>query len=182
MMMKKMAAGFVIAGLVLFASACKQSKETVPPAPANVKAVQDFVKGKKLSTKSVGFYSMLEVNGVKDVKWLDLAELKDGMTKKAATEELSLALQFVNDTAVVVTKNGKNFTGTFAVVSDTGVKENENPGIKLKLMYADPDMSFGDMLTDLTFSYIVLGLDDKRIMVQTPRTINRQNLIALMTE
>lgn len=180
--MKKIAAGFVVAGLALFATACKQAKETAPPAPANVKAVQDFVKGKKLSVKSVGFYGMLEVNGVKDVEWLNLAELKEEMTKEVATEELSLALQFVNDTAVIVTKNGKTFTGTFAVVSETEDNENETPGIKLKLKYADPDMGFGDMLMNLTFSHTVLGLDDKRIMLQTPRAINKQNLIALMSE
>jgi hypothetical protein len=34
----------------------------------------------------------------------------------------------------------------------------------------------------VTYTYAVLGLDAKRIMLETPRSINRQKLISIMSE
>ncbi|MGB4844336.1 MAG: hypothetical protein WBP16_07715 [Ferruginibacter sp.] len=167
---------------VLIAAGCSEKKDTVPVAPANSKAVLDFIKGKKLVTKSIGLYDNFIVNGVKEVKWMDVAKEKNDMIKEVVTEEMSLSLQFINDTAVTVLKNGKTYNGTYRVDDKTDGDLDEKAGIKLKLTYNDPDAGFGMGLTELTYSYPVLGIDEKRIMLETPRSVNRQNLIALLTE
>lgn len=181
-MMKKMIGitSLFAAAMALFA--CSQKKETNLPVPANEKAVYDFVQGKKLTVQSVGFYDNLSFNDVKEVKWLDIQKEENTMIVEVATEEMSLGMHFINDTAVTVSKKGKEFAGTYKIITTTEPKDEEPAGIQLKLSYADPESGFGGELMNVTYTYIVLGLDNKKLLLQMPRTINRQNLLALMSE
>jgi hypothetical protein len=156
--------------------------ESALPAPANAKQLQDFVKGKKLAVKKVGFYGMLTVNNVREVKWLDVAAEKESMMKESAEKEMALSIQFVNDTAIKVIKEGKTYDGTYAVSDKQNNEGEKEPTFKLNLTYVDPEFSFGGEASKVTYSYPVIGLDDKKIMLETPRTVNRQKLIALMSE
>lgn len=169
-----------ISVLTLTGTGCSESSEKTPAPPVNSKAVQEFLKGKKLTVKQVGFYSNTSLNANRDVEWLDLAGEKSEMVKTAAEEEKSLTLQFLNDTSVTVNKKAKQFTGTFEI-SDKA-EENEQPGIRLKLTYPDPEFGFGGTPMEVTYSYLVAGLDTKSILLETPRTINRQKLLSLMSE
>lgn len=170
---------------VMLFSACSEKTEPVPPAPANTKAVMDFVKGKKLQAKQVGFFGNITVNGVKEIEWLDVSGEKDKTKKDAASEELNFSLQFINDTAVTIRKKDKTFTGTYVIDDKTAEMEDEKPGIKLKISFADPDFNLGfggGAPMEVTYTYPVLGLDSKRLMLETPRSINRQKLISIMSE
>ncbi|MBK8611030.1 MAG: hypothetical protein IPL84_14090 [Chitinophagaceae bacterium] len=182
MKVKEIIIYFLIPVIIFSTPGCSAKTEQVPAAPANAKAVQDFINGKKLAVKQIGFFGLITVNGTKDVEWLDLAKEKDEITTKAAGEEMGLVLQFINDTAVTIVKKGKQYTGTYTIDDKAGEAENEQPGIKLKISYADPDFGFGGTPMDVTYTYPVIGLDAKRIMLETPRTINRQKLITIMAE
>ena len=172
-----------VVAIVLTIAGCSAKSEPAPAAPVNEKAVQDFVNGKKLVVKSLGFYDNHTVNGFKEVKWIDAKTEKDQTTKDATEEEMGLVLQFKNDTVVIVTKKGKSFAGTYSAVNKTNdLNEGEQPGIKLNVTFADPDFGFGNSPMNVTYTYPVLGLDAKRIMLETPRSINRQKLISMMSE
>lgn len=180
--MKKTLTGLCLSILLTSMAGCSAEKETIPDAPKDAKAVLDFVKGKKLTVKSLGFYDNFTINDKKEVKWLDIKKEENNMIKEVATEEMGFSLQFVNDTAVTVIKKAASFTGTYTVDELTEKKDDEEPGIKLKLTYFDPEMSFGGFSSPVTYAFDVLGLDEKRMMLKTPRTINRQNLISMMSE
>lgn len=182
MKIKSFAAVSTVFVFILFASGCSSPADKAPAAPSGIKAVQDFIKGKKLAVKKLGFYDNLTVNGETEVKWLDLANEKDKTTKGAVESEMGLALQFVNDTAVIILKEGKTYSGTYAVDDAVNESGDENPGLKLRITYPDPEFSFDGTAGEVTYTYAVLGIDDKRIMLQTPRSINRQKLISLMSE
>lgn len=159
---------------------CSGETEKTPPPPANIKAVTDYLNGKKLRVDRVGFYGSVLQNTERKIEWLDTLKEKNDMVKSAAGEEMSLGLYFQNDTAVVIFKKNKQFTGVYSVDDSPGEGENEQDGIKIRISYADPDFGFGDLPTVVTYTYRVIGLDDARILLETPRTINRQKLISLM--
>ena len=112
----------------------------------------------------------------------DTKKENNKITKDATAEALDLSLQFINDTAATVFKKGQSFPATFFIDEVTGEQEDETPGIKLHISFIDPDFSFGNDLSKITYTYHVLGLDGKKIMLETPRSINRQKLITLMSE
>ena len=180
--MKKTLISTCLIILIIFVTGCTVKKETIPAAPNGTKAVQDFVKSKKLTVKSLGFFDNFSVNDKKEVKWIDMAKEKDEMTKEVANEEMTFSLQFINDTAAIVLKKGGSFTATYSVVELKEKEGEDEPGVRLKLTYLDPEMSFGGVASAATYSFVVLGLDDKRMMLQTPRSINRQPLISIMSE
>lgn len=167
---------------ILVSGCASNQPGATPPAPANIQAVMDFVKGKKLQTQKAGFYGSLTVNGVKEMNWIDTKKENNKITKDATAEALDLSLQFINDTAAIVFKKGQSFPATFFIDEVTGEQEDETPGIKLHISFIDPDFSFGNDLSKITYTYHVLGLDGKKIMLETPRSINRQKLITLMSE
>jgi hypothetical protein len=179
---KKMLGYLSIAAITLSMAGCSANSDTEPAAPANVKAVQDFLKSKKLTVKKTGFYGMLTVNGIKEAKWIDTANEKDKTTKDAVAAEMAFALEFINDTAVTVKKKDKSYAGTYAVDDKVDEEGEEQPGIKLRISFPDPEFSFGSTPMVVTYTYAVLGLDAKRIMLETPRSINRQKLISIMSE
>lgn len=164
-------------------SCSSPASDKLPPAPAHVKAVHAFLQGKNLSTKKVGFFDNLTVNTVTEIKWIDISNEKDPMNKEVAEEELAFSLQFLNDTAVSISKKEKKFEGKYVVNDILDEYADEKPGIRLRITYADPESGFADMfMSDVIYSFLVIGLDDKKIILQTPRSINRQKLISLMSE
>ncbi len=173
-----------VAYVVIFAACSPGSTDAPTPPPANIKAVQDFVKVKKLVTKKLGFYGSLTVNGVKEIAWIDVANEKDKMTKEVADEEMRFGLQFLNDSTVTVLKKNKAYIGSYTVDDITDEFFKEEPGIKLRVSFADPDMTDigGQAMSKVTYSFLVMGLNDKQILLQTPRSINNKKLISLLSE
>jgi hypothetical protein len=154
------------------------NKNSLPEAPASIKAVKDEVKGKKYKAEKAGTHSVFEND--KQIKWLE-PKKEDDFEKKIADESKSLQFDFVNDTAVTVIAKGKTYTGTYA--ADDIVKEDEKPGIKLRISYVDEEFKFGDGPASMvTYTYLVEGISNKSILLETPRSMNRQKIVVLMNK
>jgi hypothetical protein len=154
----------------------RTAQNALPEAPASVKAVKDEVKGKKYKVGKAGTHSLISTD--KEIQWLE-PKKEDAFEKEIADESKSLQLDFMNDTLVTVLVKDKTYKGTYAV--DDIVKEDEKPGIKIRISYVDEEFKFGDGPASLvTYTYIVEGISDKSLLLETPRSMNRRKIVVLM--
>ncbi len=167
---------------ILFLSSCSSGGDKLPP-PADVKQVQELVKGKKLKTQKTGFYSNLTVNGKRDVEWADAGKEENKVIRDAINEEKQFALQFTNDSTVLVYAKDTTYSGTYKIDNETGQYDEGQEGVKLRISYVDPSFKFGTMEpSEVTFTYLVAGADKKSLLLELPRTINRRKLVSLLGE
>lgn len=181
----------LLATVMLF-SCGQDEKESLPAKPQDVNTVKALIKGKKYTTQKTGFYGNITVNDETNVNWIDVAEKEKQLAKdpnaitaetelKAAEREMKFAVQFVNDTVATVFSNDTSIPARYVIddiVDDYG---NGKECVKIRLTYADPSFSFGnEPASEMTFTFVVDGADDKSLLLQTPRTINRQPLISLL--
>lgn len=184
--------------IALFATvmllSCTENKkeESLPAKPKDVNSVQTLIKGKKYTQQKLGFYDIIIVDGEKGVKWIDVAEKQkqlaknpdDNFTKmelEPIEEELKFGVQFINDTVATVFVRDTSFAATYVVNDVVGQYDEVKEGIKIRLTYTDPSFSFGGgEPMEMTVTYVVIGADDKRLLVQTPRAIDRKPLISLL--
>ncbi len=181
----------LLATIMLF-SCGQDKKDSLPVKPQDLNSVKTLIKGKKYTTQKTGFYGTIAVNDETTVNWIDIAEKKKQLAKNtnnmtaqteltAAERELKFAVQFVNDTAATVFSNGTSIPATYAVDNIVDDYGNDKESVKIRLTYADPSFSFGNELaSEMTFTFLVVGADEKSLLLQTPRTINRQPLISLL--
>ncbi|MBL7744038.1 MAG: hypothetical protein JNN00_11235 [Chitinophagaceae bacterium] len=161
---------------ILNSCSSKPGTVVLPGAPASIKAVQDELKGKNYKTEKAGTHSPFKDD--KTIEWLE-PKAGDKFEKGIDDDTRTLQLDFSNDTAVTVTYKDKTYTGTYAVDDVTG--EEDRPGIKLRVSYVDEDLKFGDgPATKVTYTYIVEGIGDKSLLLETPRSMNNRKIVVLM--
>lgn len=182
----------MLATVMLLSCTENKKEESLPAKPQDVNSVQTLIKGKKYTTQQLGFYDIIIVDGERDVKWIDVAEKQKQLAKnpddnfvkmelKPIEEELKFGVQFVNDTAATVFVRDTSFAATYVVNDVVGQYDEVKEGIKIRLTYTDPSFSFGGgEPMEMTVTYVVIGADDKRLLVQTPRAIDRKPLISLL--
>ena len=181
----------LLATIMLF-SCGQDKKDSLPVKPQDLNSVKTLIKGKKYTTQKTGFYGTITVNDETTVNWIDIAEKKKQLAKKtnnmtaqteltAAESELKFAVQFINDTAAKVFLNDESIPATYAVDNIVDDYGNGKESVKIRLTYVDPSFSFGnEPASEMTFTFLVVGADEKSLLLQTPRTINRQPLISLL--
>ncbi len=168
----------MIISMTLQACDSKTKSISLPQPPASVKAVLDELKGKKYQVEKAGTHSVFEND--KGIEWLEPKE-ENKFEKQIVDEEKTLQLDFVNDTAVTVTAKDKTYSGTYK--ADDIVKEDEKPGIKLRISYINEEFKFGDgPATEVTYTYLVEGISDKSLLLETPRSMNRRKIVVLMNK
>lgn len=138
----------------------------------------DEVKGKKYQAEKAGTHSVFEND--KEIEWLEPKE-ENKFEKQIADEAKTLRLDFINDTAVIVAAKDKRYNGTYK--ADDMVKEDEKPGIKLRVSYIDEEFKFGDgPAMEVTYTYLVEGISDKNLLLETPGSMNRRKIVVLMNK
>ncbi len=176
--------GMITLFLIIQIVACTTAAEKLPPAPAGVEAVKNLIKEKKFVVSKAGFYSGITINEKREINWIDIVTEKEEFTRKAAEELKQFSLQFVNDTAMVIESNGATFEGVYTVDDMVDEFDKGQEGIKIRLKYIDPQMTFGASGTpvEMTYTYHVKGAGEEQLLLQFPREINRQPLIVLLTK
>ena len=161
----------------------KETKEIVlPGAPSSVKAVQDNIKGKKYKVEKAGTHSLISTD--KDITWLEPKE-DNKFEKEIVDESKSLQLDFVNETSVTITmkKKAKDTTYQGTYVVDTLTSEDEKPGIKLRISYEDDEFKLGDArFSKVIYTYLVEGINEKSLLLETPRSMNNRKIVVLMNK
>jgi hypothetical protein len=152
-------------------------KNDFPAAPSSMEAVKKALPGASYKAEKAG-YRFLSTD--KEIKWLE-PKAEDKMEKEVVEKVKTTQLHFVNDTACLVEIAGKKYPGTY-VVDDT-INYEEKPGIKIRISYVDEEFKFGDAPASMvTYTYIVEGISNKKLLLQTPRSLNNKNIIILMSK
>jgi hypothetical protein len=168
--------------LVLFS--CGNGDMKIPDPSKDVNSVKTILKGKTFVADKTGFFGVLTVNDKQEASWIDPKTETEQLALEVA-EEINgkFSLSFVNDTAVNLISKALTTTGTYVVDDAVGEHDKGVTGIKLRLSYVDTTMSFGfgnSSPMTMTYTYLVKGINDKELLLQLPRDINRQPLIALL--
>lgn len=178
--MKKITA--ILFSIVLFS--CGSGDMKVPDPPKDTNAVKAAIKGKTFSAAKTGFFGVLTVNDKQEVSWIDPKKETEQYAKDAVTEiNGKFSLSFVNDTTVNIVSKEITTTGTYAVDDAVGEYDKGMAGVKLRLSYVDTTMNFGfgnSTPMVMTYTYFVKGANDKELLLQMPREINRRPLVVLL--
>lgn len=170
--MKKVGYTALLATILI---ACGQSdsvkKETaMPPKPASVDAALAAIKNKDYVVEEVGTIDLFQ-----EWDWSAASADTSKFYRDFMDERKAFALNFINDTAVNVNDDKRTFEAKYDIQKDTGT------ALLLNLKYMDSTFSFtpGE-LSLITSTYKIHGVDDNKVLLETPRELNRRKVIVLM--
>ena len=159
----------------------KTEKISLPPKPGTADEVLNTIKGKNYSADKIATLSPFEMDVANPYTWFD--ELKDTatFTKNFLKENLAMKLQFKNDTAVTLIDDNKKTEAIYKL--DTAIKDEEKPGIKLRISYPDSSLNFFGVTEPMimTYTFYVQGIDEKKLLLETPRSYNNRKVITLLS-
>lgn len=166
--------------VIVIAPACKTgSKKTIPPPPVSVAQTQNWLQGRTLHVIQTGFYGPLTVNGQTEIEWIDTTANALPLITETVREVGNWTVALGSDASVLVTSKGNSFKGSYKI-EDTP-EEGETPGIRLRLTYVDPSLKFGNSEPmEVTYTYLVKGINAKELLLELPREINGKKLLGLM--
>jgi hypothetical protein len=164
---------------VLFVGCSAPGTKALPPAPASVAQTLAWLQGRTLSVQKAGFYGALTVNDNTEINWIDTAVQAEPIIKETVRELGNWSMRLGSDSTIVINSKGSSYQGRYKL--DDQPQEGEKPGIRLRVTYVDPTFSFGGSEPmEVTYTYLVKGIDAKEMLLELPREINRQKLLALM--
>ena len=179
--MKKLIAFLFVMSCIV---ACSQQKENTLPAPVSKADVQKLIVGKTFTTSRIGTLSPFAsgLDKEKPFRWFDEEKELNDFAKEYQKEREAFVLQFVNDTLVKITDDGKTWDAVYKI--DEEVKDEEKAGMRFRFTYPDTDgtMSFPGTTEPmvLTSTYFITGLKDNAMIVETPRQFNRSTVVLWM--
>lgn len=171
----------IIALLSFFIVSCGNKKTVqLPPAPASVDAIVKTVKDKKYKTSDLALISTLVADKNNPYEWFDEIEDTTAFFRNYEKQKKKLELNFINDTTAEVTDETETNKATWEI--DDQPKSDEKPGQFLRLtMEKNEELIPGQVgKSTITFSYKVLGIDDKQLLLETPNMFNSRKIAALM--
>ena len=170
---------FIIVSLLII-SCGNRKTASLPPAPVDVNSVKTTITGKKYKATQLGLISTLISDKNNPYEWFD--EIKDTTPffKNYERQQMKFAIHFINDTAAEVIQDTVVNKAFWKIDNDP--KSSETPGIFMRLsMEKEETVVSGQTAKSThTFSYKVLGLDDKQIFLETPNIYSNRKLAVLM--
>ena len=173
---------FTIAAFIsLFIFGCGNSKTvSLPPTPANADAVAKTIKGKKYKTVQLALISNLVADKNNSYEWFD--EIKDttAFFRNYEKQKMKYEINFINDSTAQITDEAGVNKATWEI--DDQPKSDETPGLFLRLSMEKQEALIPGQtgLSIITFSYKVLGIDDKQLFLQTPNMFNSRKIATLL--
>ena len=171
----------IIALISFFIAACSNKKNIpLPPAPTGVDAVVKTIKGKKYKTTELALISTLAADKNSPYEWIDDLGDTTAYFRNYEKQKKKLEINFINDTSAEVTDEAGTNKATWKI--DDQPKSDEKAGQFLRLtMEKDEELIPGQVgKSTITFSYKVLGIDDKQLFLETPNMFNMRKVAALM--
>ena len=160
----------IVALLSFFVIGCGNKKTaSLPPAPANTDAVTRTIKGKKYKAAELALISTLISDKNNPYEWFDDVKDTTRFFRNYEQQKMKLIIQFINDSTAEVTDEAGVNKAKWAI--DNQPKSQETAGIFLRL---------GMEKSTNTFSYKVLGIDDKQLFLETPNMFNSRKMAVLM--
>lgn len=171
----------IVALLAFFIISCGNKKFTsLPPAPVNTDSVAKRILGKKYTTAELALISTLIADKNNPYQWFD--EIKDTTPyfRNYEKQKMKFALHFINDSIAEVTDEVAVNKASWKV--DDQPKSQETAGIFLRLAIEKDEQLIPGQVgkSTITFSYKVIGIDDKQLFLETPNMLNSRKMAVLM--
>lgn len=168
----------IVNTLVLVSSfifiACDRS-EKMPPAINSAVDARALLPGKRWAVKDVGLRVIsLQASEPLSVEWFSAAgEL--GEYESQAKEKFGKATVELSKDTVAIASN-LDLTGAQTYVITDEEKEDTEPGVRLELTGASD--AFKDLgITEATYTYRILGVDEKSLLLEAPNEVNNRKVI-----
>ena len=160
----------IVALLTFFVIGCgNKKKDSLPPAPPNIDAVTKTIKGKKYKAAELALISTLISDKNDPYEWFDNVKDTTRFFRNYEQQKMKLVIQFLNDSTAEVTDEAGVNKAKWSI--DDQPKSQETAGIFLRLAMEK---------TTNTFSYKILGIDDKQLFLETPNMFNSRKMAVLM--
>jgi hypothetical protein len=172
---------FTAIALLVFVSGCANKKDVkLPPAPASTDAIVKTVKGKKYKATDLALISNLAADKNDPYEWFDDIKDTTAFFRNNEKEKKKLEIEFVNDTTAEVTDASGTNKAIWSI--DDQPKGDEKTGNFLRLTMEREESLFPGQVgkATITFSYKILGIDDKQLFLETPNMFNMKKVAALM--
>ncbi|HEX2630253.1 MAG TPA: hypothetical protein VHM26_14600 [Chitinophagaceae bacterium] len=180
----------LIAIALIVLTACNNNNKTgettgspkTPAAPASSEAIHNFITSHTYITERMAAISGFAMDSADPYAWYaDTAGLSS-FEKEYLIQQKAFQLQFTSDSTATIYDEGKSRASTYKI--DSSIHEGEKAGWKLRFSYPDSSMSFpgstGIMI--MTATYPVLGIDQQRLFLETPRSFNQRKVAVLMKQ
>lgn len=169
--------------VILFFTACTNDQPGsmyLPAKPVSTETAYQLVKGKTFDTKYVATLSPFAMDNKSPYEWMDEKKDSSKFSRDYLKARMAFSLQFINDSSILIHDDGKTINGTFKM--DSEIFENEKEGLKLRISYPDTSMSFPGMTEPMimTFAFLIAGVDEKNLLLETPRSYNNRRVAVLM--
>lgn len=170
-----------VIALIIFISGCSNKKSVqLPPAPADAEAIVKTINGKTYQTADLALISNLEADKNAPYQWFEDVNDTTAFFRNYEKRKKMLEIKFVNDTLAEVTDEAETNMAAWKIEDQP--KSDEKPGYFLRLTI-DKDEALLPGQTGnstITFSYKILGIDDKQLFLETPNMFNSRKIAALM--
>jgi hypothetical protein len=162
---------------LLFLMACS-SKPAMPEAPTTLEATTKMLTGKNWVAVKVGILSPFQTEGKSSYDWLDDMKEPDEFIKTTLNEMAGLQFKFVSDTLANV--SGVKDAPAEQKYAVAAGEEDDASKVKLEFTYEGPDFFDNTKKSVMTYSYPVLGISDKALILATPRSVNDRRVVVMM--
>ena len=162
---------------ILFLGSCSEDKTTaIPKAPLSAESAKLHFRNKDYSTIKIG---LVTGGPEKLVEWMD--EMKDSTSdlfREIVEDGKKFRLHFLDDKTVEVTVEDKKAVAGYTV--DDLVKEGENEGTKLRLIFPENNIPDSTNRMPSTYSFLVKGVDGRKLLLGIPRNYDNRPVVLLM--
>lgn len=168
--------------LFIIALASCKSGDKMPPTIKTAQDARVLLPGKTWVVKDVGlkpyeFSSEPNPNSPLVIDWFSVAKELGEYETKAKESFGKASIELKQDS--VASTTGLELTGNQKYFITDEAKDNTPPGVRLEITGGSD--AFKDMgFTEATFTYIVLGANEKTLLLQTPNEINRRKIVLLL--
>ena len=170
-----------VALITLFIAGCSNRKNVhLPPAPASIDAAIKAIQGKKYTAVDLALISPLVADKNNPYEWFDQVEDTTRFFRNYERQKKKLEIDFINDTSAELT--GETGTNNAIWKIDDQPKSDEKPGQFLRLTMEKEEKLIPGQAgkSTITFSYKVLGVDEKQLFLETPNMFNSRKIAVLM--
>jgi len=164
----------------LFVGCANKKTVQLPPAPTSTDAIVKIVKGKKYKTSDLALISNLPADKNNPYEWFEEIDDTTAFFRNYEKQKKKLEVSFINDSTAEVTDEAETNKAVWKI--DDQPKNDERPGQFLRLTMEKNEALIPGQVgkSTITFSYKVLGIDEKQILLETPNMFNSRKIAALM--
>jgi hypothetical protein len=168
---------FFIVTLLLNASCTNEAKKesSIPNGPATMIVALKELKNKNYVVEDVGFIRIF-MDKEDPIKWTKEMPDTSKMYKDFVNDRKNFSLSFITDTTVKIVDEKTDLQALWSLEKDT------SNTILLHLKYEDASFNMPGATepTMVTYTYKIKGIDDKNMLLETPRQYNDMPVALLM--